>query len=128
LKHEKEIKMSKITLDLDADALREATVQAMLGVLTPEVREKVLEQAIRALMVPSSNSWEKGKSPIEVAFERAVDDLAVKEAQRLVAEDSVLAERIRALLRQTADKVLDSDPEKLASKMANAFVDSMRRD
>ena len=39
--------MSNLTLQLDSDALREATVQAMLGVLTQEVKNKMLENAIK---------------------------------------------------------------------------------
>lgn len=44
--------MSELTLKLDGDALREATVQAMLGVLTPEVKAKMLESAVQATNLP----------------------------------------------------------------------------
>lgn len=120
--------MSNLTLQLDGDALREATVQAMLGVLTPEVKAKMLENAVQAILKPSTNSWEKNKSPLELAFERAVDRLANEEATRMVAEDPVMRERVKELMRTTADKVLGADMEKLAQRMADAFVSSMRRD
>lgn len=120
--------MSTISLNLDGDALREATVQAMLGVLTPEVKAKVLESAISALLKPSTNSWDNKKSPIELAFEGAVLNVARQEAQRLVAEDSPLRERMQSLLRDTADRVLNADTDKLAERMADAFAASMRKD
>ena len=120
--------MSSLTLQLDGDALREATVQAMLGVLTPEVKSQMLEKAIQAMLKPSTNSWEKNKSPIEIAFEQAVDKVAREEAIRIVSEDPVLCDRIRELMRSTADKVLNADQEKLAQRMADSFVSSLRRD
>jgi len=120
--------MSNITLQLDGDALREATVQAMLGVLTPEVKAKMLESAVQAILRPSTNSWENKKSPLELAFERAVEQVANAEAKRMIEEDGTMRERVKELLRVTADKVLDADMDKLAKRMADAFAASMRKD
>jgi glutamate racemase len=120
--------MSNITLQLDGDALREATVQAMLGVLTPEVKAKMLESAVQAILAPSTNSWEKKKSPLELAFERAVEQIAGVEAKRMVEEDIQMRERMKELLRLTADKVLNADMDKLADRMSEAFAASMRKD
>jgi hypothetical protein len=120
--------MSQITLNLDGEALREATTQAILGVLTPEVKAKILESAVQAVLKPSTNSWDRGKSPLESAFEQAVMKVATKEAERLVCEDEAMKERIQDLLRKTADKVLSADMEALAERMAQAFAASMRRD
>lgn len=121
--------MSNLTLQLDGDALREATVQAMLGVLTPEVKAKMLESAVQAILRPSTNSWENNKkSPLELAFERAVEQVANAEAMRMIEEDGVIRDRVKELLRTTADKVLNADPDKLAQRMADAFAASMRRD
>lgn len=120
--------MSNLTLQLDGDALREATVQAMLGVLTPEVKAKMLESAVQAILTPSTNSWDKKKSPLELAFERAVEQIANAEAKRMIEEDATMRDRVKELLRVTADKVLEADMDKLAHRMADAFVSSMRKD
>ena len=64
--------MTNLNLQLDPVALREATVQAISGILTPEVRAQILQEAIRAVLKPSTNSWEKGVSPLEKAFQDAV--------------------------------------------------------
>ena len=120
--------MSTVTLNLDGDALRDATVQAMLGVLSPETKAKVLENAIQLLLAPSTNSYDRKKSPIELAFERAVERIANEEAVKLVSEDTELRNRMKELLRSTADKVLNADPDKLAERMATSFAESMRRD
>lgn len=120
--------MNNLTIQLDGEALREATVQAMLGVLTPDVKEQMLTNAIAEILKPSTALFDKRKSPIELAFNRAVDSIAQAEACRMIEEDKVLREKIQTLLRITADKVLNADVDKLAERMANAFVESMRRD
>ena len=120
--------MGSVTVNLDGDALRDATVQAMLGVLTPEVKAKVLENAITALIAPSTNSYDKKKSQFEMAFETAIMQVAKEEVSTMVKEDLALRARIQDLLRVTADKVLNSDVDKLAERMATSFAESMRKD
>jgi hypothetical protein len=120
--------MTTIQIQLDPVALREATAQAIMGTLTPEVRGQIIQKAISALLAPSTNSWDKKKSPIELAFEQAITQLARDEAKRMIAEDEPTRLKVQELLRTTADKVLNADADKLAQRMADAFVDSIRRD
>jgi hypothetical protein len=47
---------------------------------------------------------------------------------RLVQEDESMKTKLQQLLRDTADKVLAADTEKLSERMADAFVASMRKD
>lgn len=120
--------MSNLTIQLDPVALREATGQAIMGILTPEVRAQILQAAIDSLLRPSTDSWNKGKSPIEQAFEQAVTQTCRDLAREYVANDPELMGRLRKLLADTAAKVLDCDTDKMAERMADAFTSSMRRD
>jgi hypothetical protein len=119
---------SQLTLSLDGDALREATVQAMSGVLAPEIKAKMLENAIRTILAPGTDSWSHKKSPLELAFVEAVIQIAHQEVKRLVVEDKVFCEKLNTLMRATADKILSTDIDKFAGRMADAFVASFRRD
>ena len=118
--------MTNLSIQLDPVALREATSQAIMGILTPEVRAQILQSAIRSLLAPSTNSWDRGKSPIDTAFEVAVNIIAREEAKRLVTEDEAISAQIKSLIRAATERMLTSDPEKLAERMAGAFVDSLR--
>jgi len=120
--------MTNVSLQLDPVALREATTQAIMGILTPEVRAQIIQTAISAILKPSTNSWEKGKSPLELAFENAVNDVARQEAKKYIADDPSVSERLRDLLRKCADKVLSADQDKLVERMADAFVSSLKSD
>ena len=120
--------MKSLTIELDDNALREATQQAILGILTPETRNKLLESALRNILAPSTDSFNRNKSILELAFERAVEQIAHIEARRMILEDTKLHEQISALLRKTADTLLGADLDKLAARMADAFAASMRSD
>jgi len=120
--------MTDFTLKLDNEAMRAATEQAIMGTLTPELRNEILQGAVKAILTERQSTWGNSKSKLELAFEQAVAEVARKEAQRIVGEDTELRARIEALLRVVADKVLSADVEQLADKMADAFAASMRKD
>lgn len=118
--------MSEIRITLDPVALREATAQAIMGILTPEVREKMLRDAISQLLTPSTNSWDNKKSPLETAFAQAVTQVAREFANDLVKTDPEIATKMKELMRQTADKVLSVDADKLAQGMADGLIDALK--
>jgi hypothetical protein len=120
--------MAEIRLELDPIALREATSNAIMGTLTPELREKIIRTAISQLLNAGTGSYGSGPSQLERAFGEAVSECARQEAKRLVAEDESIKAKMKELLADTAKRVLDADPDKLAQKMADAFVSSMRKE
>lgn len=120
--------MSQIILNLDGEALKEAAIAAMLGELSPEARKQIVDQAVRNAMTEQSGYGRSNSSPFQHAFNQAVVGLANKLAVEMVGQDDALRERLRDLLRQTADKILQCDVDKLAERMADALVSSMRRD
>ena len=119
--------MATVQIQLDGDALRDATMQAISGVLSPEVKAAMIENAIITILKPSTSSWDRGSSPIDLAFSRAVEAVAQEEANRMVTEDEQLRERLQKLLRDAADRILSVGVEKLVERMARSFVDSLRR-
>ena len=119
--------MAELKVTLDGDAIRDATTQAILGILPEETKAKILEQAVIALLTPSTDSWAKKKSPIELAFETAVERIAREEAVKLVAGDETIRTRLNDLLRKVADQILSVDIDKMTQRMADSFVNSMRR-
>jgi hypothetical protein len=117
-----------MTIQLDPVAVREATSQAIMGILTPEMRASIIDSAIRGLLTPSTNSWERGKSPIELAFQRAVEQVAGECVRDVVKNDKAIMDKIAELAKETAEQVLNADKDKMVQRMTDAFVNSMRRD
>lgn len=118
--------MANMTIQLDPVALREATAQAIMGTLTPEVRDNVLRGAISNLLSPSTDSWDRGQSPLTKAFSQAVEQVAHQLAREHVQNDPAIMDHLRGLVRTTGEKLLTQDVNKLAEKMADAFVNSIR--
>lgn len=120
--------MAEIRLDLDPVVLREATSQAIMGTLTAELRAQVIQASISNLLNARTGSYGSGSSLLQQAFDSAVIDVARTIAKEMVASDPTIKAQVGKLLRDTADKVLSADPEKLAAKMADAFVASCRKE
>lgn len=118
--------MSGITINFDHDALREATIQAISGVLTPEMKAQLIEKAVRSILTPSDESWNRGQSPIQRVFTEAVEEIARQEAMKIVSEDASIRERLNVLLRTTADRLFGMDAEKFSEKISSAVAASMR--
>ena len=120
--------MSNLTLQLEGDALREAIAQSIIGQLTPEIQCELLNKAVQAVLAPNTSGYQRGSSPLQIAFEVAVQKVTQEQALRLVEEDESIKTKLQQLLRDTADRVLAADIDKLSERMADAFVASMRRD
>jgi TRAP-type C4-dicarboxylate transport system substrate-binding protein len=120
--------MSNVQISLDGVALREATSQAIMGILTPEVRAQILQKAISHLLTPSTDSWARQKSPIQEAFDQAVSKVAKEVAEQVVKDDPAVMDRLRALAQDVAHRVLNTDAAKLAERMAESFVRSLSSD
>lgn len=120
---------TELKLSLDPDALREATMQAIAGVLTPEIKKELLQKAITEIVSPKHDhySGKKGASPLEIAFQDAVTQLAREEARRMVAEDAALRAKLAELMLNMVSKMLEQqNGYNLAEKLAEGFLASIR--
>ena len=118
--------MAEIRLSLEGDALREATMQAITGVLTPEMQAQMIQSAVEALLSPVQTFHSsRRETPIELAFREAVDMAVRKEAREMVENSAELRGHIAELLRLSIDKVIERDPDVIAGKIADAFLSQM---
>jgi hypothetical protein len=106
--------------------LQQATVQALLNAMTPEVKAQLIENAIKNLLTPSTNSWENKKTPIESVFEGAATQVVREEAARLFKEDEAVRDKVVGLMRRVADKMLGDDVDSFATRIAEAMIVNIR--
>ena len=123
--------MANLTLQLDEGSIREATVQALVGHLTPEAKTKLIEGAIQAILTKDRGAYSTDLTPIENAFRSAVRDQAFKIARDVVAADPTLDAKLRELMADTMARMLTYTDEEartaFVAKMADAFVGSLNR-
>lgn len=115
----------QFSVTLPPDAVQQATAQALIGILSPEVKEQLLQKGINAVLC-EKNSYRDKKTPLQCAFEDAIAQVAREEAIKMVQDNEQIRSKIQAVLRDTADKVLSTSPEQLAEKMAASFISSIK--
>lgn len=112
---------------LTSENLNELVSKAIFDSMTPEVREALLMNAVRSLMVKPSGGSYNSKTPIEDAFINA----AYRVAQQLVRErletDAAFIAQVDGLFRAVMHKIFEGEMrEKVIDGMTQAFVTSMR--
>lgn len=118
--------MASMQIELDPIALREATSQAIMGILSPEMKTKMIETAITALLNKSTETWDYGATPLQKAFNAAVEQVAREVAVQYIANDKTIKPQLEHLVAKTVTKVFSLDQDNLAERMADAFVDGIK--
>ncbi len=118
----------RLTLNLDPVALREATTQAIMGLLTPDLRAELIRQAISRLLAPSTDSWNRGKSELEQAFDLAIVGVARDVVKNIVATDAAVLAQMKTLIEGAVQKMVSLDVDKMTERMADAFIHSLKTD
>lgn len=123
--------MANLTIQLDEGAIREATVQALVGHLTPEAKTKLIEGAIQSILTRDRGAYGTDLLPLERAFRSAVQDQVHKIAQEMVTADPALTGKLRELMADAMARMLTYTDEEartvFVAKMADAFVNSLQR-
>jgi hypothetical protein len=114
--------MADLTLKLDGEALQQATLQALVGQLTPEVREQLIASAVSKFIATPTDTRYGAKAPMVEAMERAMYEAMHQAARDLVAQDETIKPRLKKLLADTFERLVVSHPEQLTDVMASAFV------
>ena len=120
--------MASLTVQMDQEALNAATQQAIAGAIPPEVAQKLVQQAIEALLRPGTDRWGNNKSPLARAFENAVVRYANIQVQAMVDHDFEFRNQLSNLLKQVVERMLTKDPESLADKLSSAFVTAISKE
>jgi uncharacterized membrane-anchored protein YjiN (DUF445 family) len=94
-------------LRVNDDAMKSLVAKAIMDSLTQENREKLITDAItQTLTKPEGgNSYAPKRSPLQQAFDNAVETEARKYAAQVVSEDETFKARIRQLFADVADKL-----------------------
>lgn len=124
--------MAAVTLQMDEAAIREATVQALMGKLTPEFQAQMIQGAIKSILTKDRGSYGDQLTPIERAFRDAVYTQATRIAREAVEQDAALQAKLRELMADTMARMLSHSDESartaFVDRMAQAFVGTLRRD
>lgn len=110
-------------IKLDADAMAALASKAIFEEMGQEQRDKVVLQAVQALLIPESNrnSFHVGKTPMQVAFDIAIQQAAQKAVQERVANSPEIAAKIDELLGPVLQGALKASAEKYDYGLSEAI-------
>ena len=119
---------------LDHDAMQALVAKAVFDGLTPEKREDLIQGAIRSLLeTPKSNErnyYGSKVAPIQEAFNRAVETVAMQHATRVLSEDPEFQARLQKLFADVAAKLFEEGESRyeLVSGIANIIRNALTKD
>lgn len=113
---------------LPADEKLKAIVSEAIALhMGDEMRSALIQEAITHLLTPPAPAHygQKTQSPLQYAFDRAIDDQAREIAKKYVQENTDLHEKIRQMVAEAAKRAVD-DPEKMIARITAAISNSLR--
>jgi hypothetical protein len=110
-------------IKLDPGSIQGIVEQAILSQLSAEQREKVLAQAVTALMTPqeSSMGYRKTSTPLQEAFDTAVRQVAATEVRKIIEEDSEARQKILELVGVSIAEVCKGNYDGLPERIGEAI-------
>jgi hypothetical protein len=118
------------TVNLDSELLGQMIGSAVMQSITTEQRDTLIKAAVLHLLTPekSSNSYSSTPtaSPMQKAFNQAVELFATKFVRESLEHDDQFAATLKALLEEAVTKATtgpnrEAVVEKMASAIASAF-------
>src|SRR5689334_16496501 len=113
--------MSEIKIELTPESVRDAVQVAVLGLLTPEKRDALIQEALKGLL---AGTWTQ-PSELQRIFRQAAENVARGIAeQELQKPENV--EKTRKLIEDAWAKVLgDGERDKLVRNLASNIAKAM---
>lgn len=119
-------------LRVNDDAMKSLVAKAIVDSLTPEMREKLIADAVtQTLTKPHDNGgyYSNKRSPLQQAFDMAVEQEARKYATEVIANDTAFKEQLRKLFEDVARKLFESNTrDGLVDNIASTITSALTKD
>lgn len=110
------------------EVLDAAIVKSFLDGMTPEVKAGLIQKGIEELMKPDTNVYRDQKNQIQRIFDQMVVERMREEVREYLKNNEEVKEKIKTLMQEVTKHLFAYEPDKMAEKIANAFIDSFRKD
>lgn len=118
-------------LRVNDDAMKSLVAKAIVDSLTPEMREKLIGDAVtQTLTKPEQTSGygRSTRSPLQIAFDHAVTNEAERYAREHLANDGAFKAQIEALFADVAKNLFESNRDDLISSIASTIRSALAKD
>lgn len=118
-------------MKVDEEALKVLVAKSVIDGLTPEDKTALISKAVTDMLTAPSmgkDRWgndKPGRSPLQTAFDNAVDAEANRYARRALEEDPVFQAGVKQLFTDVAAKLFDQS-DSGRNDLIEAIADSIR--
>ena len=117
---------------IDADGMQALVAKAVFDGLTGEKREALLQGAIKSLLeTPRGNErnyYGTKVSPLQEAFNRAIETAAQQHAIKFLAEDADFQDRLKKLFADVADKLFTDNRDATVDGIVKVITTALSKD
>lgn len=118
-------------LRVDDDAMRSLVAKSIVDSLNQETRENLIKEAVRhVLATPEQGSYFGSKrSPLQQAFDRAVEQEAMRYAKEVLESDTSFKQQIQTLFADVAKRMFESEGrDKMIHDIASTITRALTKD
>lgn len=109
-------------IKLDAETAASIASAAIFDSMSQDARDTVLKQAVQALLTPDKGSYSSpGKTPLQKAFEQAIEAAAFKAVREKIETDLEVQEAITKLLGPLLVSAMNAESENYNSSISEAI-------
>lgn len=114
-----------MNVNIESEVFGQMVGAAVMASITQEQRDLLIKQAITHLLAPTAGNYGQNPSPLQKAFNQAVENYARKFVEKEMEADGEFAAKVKSVLVDASDRVLTGEGRgKLVEKMSNAIADS----
>jgi pyruvoyl-dependent arginine decarboxylase (PvlArgDC) len=115
-------------LNLPDDQMREIVSAAILQTVTAENRDALITSAIASLLAPNSSGYGGRESPLQVAFNLAIQQTARQIVKEMLDTDEQIKAVVEEIIISAAKKAFSSEKkDTMIDSMANAIAEGFRQ-
>lgn len=114
-------------IKLDNDQLKTVVSEAILQSLDATKKDELIKSALAYLLTPQNTTTygRKGESPIQCAFNNALEFLARDTAKEMLASDESIQTTIRGLISDAVKALGERNREDTVMKISNAIASGL---
>lgn len=105
-------------IKLDSESLATVAANAIFQEMDQATRDEVLKQAVKGLLTPSTSTWNRGKTPLQEAFDQALNNAARIAVEKTIRDDPVVSSHIHELLGPLVNSALEAEGVNYDSTLA----------
>lgn len=114
-----------LRIDLPEELVKKVASEAILNAITEDQRQTLIRDAVAYLLTPEDRGYGRRESPITLAFHDGVRSVAIRVAMDMFEKDETIKTKIRELLNEALEKVMNANRDKTVERLANAITEGM---